>query len=458
MHLLYVISRILKLLEVIKMEYLFKELSQRAFQILKSNEILTISLNGEESEFIRINKSKVRQITSVINGYASLELILGKQKASREFTFTKDNNLNFKLLKIELEKIRSYIKDLNEDPYIVKLSKDISSNTKIQGEIPKPDEIFDAVLKPLSKTDSSGIYSSGKIFRGISNSNNVFHWFETDNFSFDYSLIGKDEKMVKETYAGNNWDQDHFNNFIETSKMKLDSLKYNYVKLKPGKYKTYIAPAGIADIIDMFSWGGLSESSIRQGSSSFCKMRKEKLKLNHKFNLTEDFKLGLAPRFNSYGELSPENTELISNGILKNTLISSKSAKEYKIKGNKAEVNEALRSPVINPGELKNEKIIQTLRNGIYLSNLHYLNWSDRSNGRITGMTRYASFLVENGEIKAPIYQMRFDDSFYDFFGANLLSISDENMTSPNVSTYGGRSLGGSKCPGILIDNFRYTL
>ena len=73
-------------------------------------------------------------------------------------------------------------------------------------------------------------------------------------------------------------------------------------------------------------------------------------------------------------------------------------------------------------------------------------------------MTRYASFLVENGEIKAPIYQMRFDDSFYDFFGANLLSISDENMISPNVSTYGGRSLGGSKCPGILIDNFRYTL
>ena len=222
------------------MEYLFKELSQSAFQILKSNEILTISLNGEESEFIRINKSNVRQITSVINGYASLELILGKQKASREFTFTKDNNLNFKLLKIELEKIRSYIKDLNEDPYIVKLSKEISSNTKIQGEIPKPDEIFDAVLKPLSKTDSSGIYSSGKIFRGISNSNNVFHWFETDNFSFDYSLIGKDEKMVKETYAGNNWDQDHFNNFIETSKMKLDSLKYNYVKLKPGKYKTKI--------------------------------------------------------------------------------------------------------------------------------------------------------------------------------------------------------------------------
>ena len=38
------------------MEYLFKELSQRAFQILKSNEILTISLNGEESDFVRINK------------------------------------------------------------------------------------------------------------------------------------------------------------------------------------------------------------------------------------------------------------------------------------------------------------------------------------------------------------------------------------------------------------------
>ena len=32
--------------------------------------------------------------------------------------------------------------------------------------------------------------------------------------------------------------------------------------------------------------------------------------------------------------------------------------------------------------------------------NLHYLNWSDNIGGRITGMTRYACFWVENGEIK----------------------------------------------------------
>ena len=46
---------------------------------------------------------------------------------------------------------------------------------------------------------------------------------------------------------------------------------------------------------------------------------------------------------------------------------------------------------------------------GLYLGNLHYLNWSDNIGGRITGMTRYACFWVEDGEIVAPIENMRFE-------------------------------------------------
>ena len=42
---------------------------------------------------------------------------------------------------------------------------------------------------------------------GCSNSMGLMHWFETDTFSFDFSLITKSERMVKGTFAGNNWDQ-----------------------------------------------------------------------------------------------------------------------------------------------------------------------------------------------------------------------------------------------------------
>ena len=73
-------------------------------------------------------------------------------------------------------------------------------------------------------------------------------------------------------------------------------------------------------------------------------------------------------------------------------------------------------------------------------------------------MTRYASFWVEDGEIKAPIEQMRFDDSFYNFFGDNLSAVSNRAEIIPDISTYGGRSLGGVKCPGVIIDDFQLPL
>ena len=345
-----------------------------------------------------------------------------------------------------------------DDPFIVKPVEGDSSREIIEGNLLKDDEILDAILPALSNVDCSGIWASGTIFRGIANCAGVFHWFETDNYSFDYSLITADEKMVKETYAGNNWNQNDYINFAKNSIVKLESMNDSNLKLNPGKYRTYIAPAGVADLINMFSWGGISESAIRQGSSAFCKMKNDKISLNPKFNLREDFNLGLMARFNSCGELSPKKLDLISSGILKNTLISSRTALEYNLLSNKAESNEGLRTPIFEPGELQNEKVLDEIGTGIYLSNLHYLNWSDQPNGRITGMTRYASFWVEDGEIKAPIEQMRFDDSFYNFFGDNLSAVSNRAEIIPDVSTYGGRSLGGVKCPGVIIDDFELTL
>ena len=440
------------------MESLFKDITSKTFKLLNSNELLTITFNGEESSFIRINKSKIRQTTKIINGSIGLELIIGNKKTIHEFTFTRDFMSNFEKLKLELNKMRSYINDLPDDPFIVIPSEGDSSREIIKGIILKDNEIPDAILPSLSHVDCSGIWASGNIFRGIANCKGIFHWFKTNNYSFDYSLITQDEKMVKETYAGNLWDQTDYTQFVEKSIKKLKYMKDKNIKLKPGKYRTYIAPAGVADLINMFSWNGISESAIRQGSSAFCKMRNDNISLNSKFNLREDFDLGLMPKFNSCGELSPTRLDLISSGILKNTLISSRTALEYNLLGNKAEVNEGLRTPIFEPGKLLNQNILDEIGSGIYLSNLHYLNWSDQPNGRITGMTRYASFWVENGEIKAPIEQMRFDDSFYNFFGNNLSAVSNKAETIPDVSTYGGRSLGGTKCPGVIINDFELTL
>jgi predicted Zn-dependent protease len=117
-----------------------------------------------------------------------------------------------------------------------------------------------------------------------------------------------------------------------------------------------------------------------------------------------------------------------------------------------------MRSPEVAVGKLAEADILKQLGTGLYLSNLHYLNWSDRTGGRITGMTRYACFWVENGEFTAPIENLRFDDSMYDFFGGNLEAFTDFHEFIPNTGTYETRSLGGILVPGMLVNKFTFTL
>ena len=102
--------------------------------------------------------------------------------------------------------------------------------------------------------------------------------------------------------------------------------------------------------------------------------------------------------------------------------------------------------------------MLYELGTGIFVNNLWYLNYSDRPAGRITGMTRFASFWVENGTIVAPINVMRFDESLYRMLGSNLLGLTQEREIIIDAQSYGARSIVSQHLPGALIGNFTLTL
>jgi hypothetical protein len=60
--------------------------------------------------------------------------------------------------------------------------------------------------------------------------------------------------------------------------------------------------------------------------------------------------------------------------------------------------------------------------------------------------------------VVAPIETMRFDDTFYRFFGSELEAVGKKVNIIPDVSTYYRRSLEVMKCPGILVNSFALTL
>ena len=110
------------------------------------------------------------------------------------------------------------------------------------------------------------------------------------------------------------------------------------------------------------------------------------------------------------------------------------------------------------PGWLSRDDAVEQLGTGVYVSNLWYLNYSDRSSCRITGMTRFATLWAENGKLVAPLNVMRFDETLYRLWGANLEALTKEREFVLDPETYGQRSTRSYTMPGALVSELRFTL
>ena len=440
------------------MKKVFNSISDSLFKELKSGEDVILSFSGENSQFIRFNNGSVRQTGMVDDADIELKFISNNRICGGGFTISGDMEIDLARGKHEIERMRHETNELPEDPFLV-LPKNLgSSNVVKEANGLKFEDSIDAILPAMSGTDFVGILANGKMFRGNANSKGQNHWFETDTYSLDYSLVTSTHQMVKGSFSGSDWNQEEYESYVKRSKEKLSLMERKPIKIKTGDYRTWFESAAVSDFLGMFSWNGISEASLRQGCSGFGKMRHNDTRLSPKFSVIEDFSPGYCPKFNSDGEVAPDELALIEAGQLKNTLISSRSAKEYGLESNYAENGEFLRSPRMATGNLNQDDVVKKLDKGLFLSNIHYLNWSDNPGGRITGLTRYACFWVEGGEIVAPMETMRFDDSFYRFFGDQLSEVEDRLYSNPEVGTYGGRSLGATACPGILVNSFSLTL
>tara|TARA_B100000700_G_C15015785_1_gene843201 strand:+ start:306 stop:1628 length:1323 start_codon:yes stop_codon:yes gene_type:complete len=440
------------------MENIFNTLSESLFIELKNEESLILSFSGENSQFIRFNNATVRQTGLIDDADMELKFIVNNRTVHGGFTVSGNFDTDIERGKVEISRMRMEAKEIPEDPFVV-LPENAGSSHEVKSANGLPFEnAVDAILPAVDGVDFVGILANGRMFRGNANNLGQKHWFETESYSLDYSLVTPEHQMVKGSFAGTDWNQHDYESYVRRSRKKLSLMERKPVKIETGEYRTWFESAAVADFLGMFSWNGISEASLRQGCSGFGRMRHDDVRLSPKFSVSEDFTPGFCPKFNSNGEISSEQLILIKDGELRNTLVSSRSAKEYDVESNFAESGEFMRSPKMSPGLLNQQDVTSAIDKGLYLSNIHYLNWSDNAGGRITGLTRYACFWVEGGEIVSPIETMRFDDSFYNFFGENLIDVEDKASINPETGTYGGRTLGATTCPGILVDDFALTL
>ncbi len=441
-----------------RLEASFDEVLVALTQKLHINERFTLRLRGEVSQFTRFNHAKVRQTDIVRDGSLQLKLICEQRSSSVEFPFTGDSELDLPQALAALAALRVEVPQLPIDPYLVFPTGNATSHEIHAGVLLPDAEVVSHLLPVVEHLDFTGLYAAGTVLRGYADSSGQKHWFATESYTLDYSLFTSTGQAVKGTLAGSHWDDAVYQAKIAESKTQLARLAQSLKTIERGKYRTYLAPAATADLLGMLSWGGISEAALQQGRSCFGALQREEQYLSPQLTISENFQRGLVPRFNELGEIAPAHLTLIDRGRLANTLVNARTAKEYQKPANGANRGESLRSAEIGTGQLAPDRILATLDTGLYLSNLHYLNWSDRPTGRVTGMTRYACFWVEGGEIVAPIANLRFDESLYRCWGDNLLALTTNVEFIPDVDTYSNRQLGGSWVPGLLIEDFTYTL
>ena len=445
------------------LEAWFDRACDRLLGELAADEALAIEFVGEVSTFMRFSAARVRQIGEVTRAELYLKYYRGGRTLSSALSLSGDDALDTERAAVALTSARREAALLPPDPYQTLPAASASSREEFAGTLPDPARLPEEILAPgrdLASVgaDFVGIHAQGPVCRGAAGSSGARHWFATQTFATDYSAYLPSGKATKGCYAGRHWDAAEYRRRLEVEKPRLEALGRPDRAVPPGQYRVYLTPQAVSEFLPFFSWHGLSEREMREGESAWLALREGRRSLSPAFRLTQDFSLGVEPRFNELGEVAPEQLVLIEDGRIANTLVSARSAKQYRVPSNSAPEWEGLRSASLDPGELDEDRALDSLGTGLFLANLHYLNWSDFDSARVTGMTRFACFWVEDGRIAAPIQDLRFDESLYHLWSEKLLGLTRQRSLIVETGSYFHRAVSGALLPGLLAEGFTFTL
>jgi len=426
--------------------------------LLHAGEHYLAWFEGEHSDFVRFNHAEVRQAGSVKQMFIDVRLIVGSRHISGKVPLSGDETTDNVVLKELIARLRKEAPYLPEDPYLLYSTNAEQSSAETPGKLPSATEALAQITTAAKGLDLVGIYAGGPICRGFGSSFGSRRWHATQSFNFDFSLYLSGDKAVKSGYAGFEWDGAELAKKISDAQKQLTILERPIHSLSPGKHRVYLAPSATAEILQLMSWGGFGVKSQRTRQSALLRLIEGEASFSPQLSITENTVEGITANFESQGFAKPDAVPLISNGKMASALVSPRSAKEFGLATTGANAGESPEALDMAAGDIPIAEVLQRLGTGIYINNLWYLSYSDRSAGRMTGMTRFAAFWVENGEIAAPVNVMRFDESMYRMFGENLEGLTKEREYQIDPSSYGARSTQSWRLPGALIRDFTLTL
>src|SRR5476649_2864206 len=419
----------------------FKALVNWLKQAITDKEQFHLGYADESSEFVRFNHAQVRQAGQVQQASLNLKLINDGRHADLGITLAGEPELDRQRLADGLQQLRETLPLLPQDPYLLLNHNAWQSHNEQLRPLPELAQVLEDISQAAEGVDLVGFYAAGPISRGFASSDGAFGWHQANSFNFDFSLFHANGEAVKASYAGHTWNSAEFAARFQQAREQLAFLGRPLHQLAPGQYRAYLAPAALEEIISIITWGGFSAQAIASKASSLQKLYAGEQ--------------SLSPLVKDDEQISGS---LINAGKAEGQLINSRSAAEYGLSTNGASSDESPSALQMAAGSLAQADILKQLGTGLYISNLWYLNYSDLPAARLTGMTRFATFWVEDGEIKAPVSTMRFDDSVYQLLGSQLEALTAERELLLSASTYSQRNTASNLLPGALVKRLTLTL
>jgi predicted Zn-dependent protease len=438
------------------MESYFRELSEKLCAGLPQGEVLLINYRGEDSDFVRLNHNSIRQAGHVRQQSLQLDLIHQGRETSASLPLSGRLDDDLAQAGGVLGRLREQLPWLPEDPHLNYATEVHNSSHHGDNHLPAAGDVLEQLLEAAHGLDLVGVWAGGEMARGFANSLGQFNWHRAHSFNLDWSIYREGDKAVKQNYAGFDWDGELLDGRILEAREALELLGQKPRTLLPGRYRVFLTPAALNELMDMVSWGGFGLKSHRTAQTPLLSMVREGATLSPAVSISENHAEGLTPRFTRAGFIKPDSVELIRDGAYLDCLANRRSAREYDAVVNCA--TEHPQSLQLAGGQLQQEEIFKALDNGLYISNLWYSNFSDRNHCRITGMTRFACLWVEQGRPVAPVEVMRFDESIYHILGDRLEGLTREREHILDTGSYEWRSDASARLPGALVNDFTFTL
>ena len=256
---------------------------------------------------------------------------------------------------------------------------------------------------------AAGFFNDSSGFSAMMNSAGLFAYNQSTNSDFTVTMRSNDG-------TGSGWVSRDYNDISkfdaeEASKIAIDKaiMSREAKAIEPGKYTVILEPAASENLLsNMF--GSLDARRADEGRSFMSKEGGTKLGqkiVDERVNLWSDPLNPEVPTatWNDSGQ-PLKRTTWIENGVVKNLAYDRYWAAQKGV--------QPLPFPnnvIMEGGDATLDDLIKSTKKGILVTRLWYIRSVDPQTLLYTGLTRDGTFYIENGKIKHPVKNFRFNES-----------------------------------------------